>query len=464
MLNLEKLKKIYIIGIEGAGTSALALILKQMSKEVSGSDEGDHFYYETLAEKGVKVFHQFSADNLNRETDLVVYSTAFNQENNQELAAALKSEIPVLSYPEALALLFNHRFGIAVCGTHGKTTTTAMTATVLDAAGLSPTALVGSKVKDWGSGALVGNSNYFVLEADEYQNKFQHYQPQAVILTSLDYDHPDFFPDFTSYKKVFVDLIQKIPAEGLLVAFAGDADVVAVAKEARCQVVFYGERDEQRQQKIVNDFEKAKKKATFYQLEKPLNLKMLGAHNQLNAEAALALLANLSKVDGDEKAAIKGLESFTCTARRVEELGQHRSGALVLDDYAHHPRELEVSLAAVKEHYAGKNIICVFHPHTFTRTKALLADFAKSLCLADQVIILDIFASARENTGEVTSADLAEKVNLLAKEDKARNIHTMEEVFDFLDGRLSAKDVVVTMGAGDVWKLGKRLVNQVLAV
>ncbi|HHX58925.1 MAG TPA: UDP-N-acetylmuramate--L-alanine ligase [Candidatus Moranbacteria bacterium] len=454
-INPEELRKIYFVGIEGAGTSALAVILKKWGREVSGSDEGDHFYFENLSQVGISVNHSFNRVNLPIDSDLVVYSTAFHSENNKELQAALDKDLLVLSYPEALGLFFNQKLGIAVCGTHGKTTTTALIGEVLKIGGADPTVLVGATVRDWKGSVLVGQSDYFILEADEYQNKFQHYNPFGVVLTSIDYDHPDFFPDFASYKKTFADFIAKISRHGFVVASAEDADVVEVVKLAKpkCEVIFYGRFENGFEETALKEeFEELGIKVKIFRMPENLQLQLPGKHNKLNATAALAVA---EKFKLDQEKIIKKLAKFSGVERRFEELGEHSSRALIFDDYAHHPAEIRATLKAAREKNPDKNIICVFHPHTFTRTQALLDDFAKSFEKADEIIVLDIYGSAREKQGGVSSADLVKKIQANFKE--AKNIHTMDEVFRELNERLKKDDLVITMGAGDVWKLGKRL-------
>ena len=551
-INLDNIQNIYIIGIEGAGTSALACILKSQGKNVIGSDEGDHFYYDVLKKKDIKVFHRFGKENLkqspskDKKIDLIIYSTSVTPEQNEELkyameevskarllegarvprslgevgkqpkSVAFSERVEIMSYPQALAMIFNgSEFGIAVCGTHGKTTTTAMLATAMKAAGADPTALVGSKVPGWEGGALISSGNkdnkdcpaiqpsegwvpsprraglckdYFIIEADEYQNKLQHYNPQAVILTSVDYDHPDFFKTVDEYKQVFKDFVSRIPEDGFLVAYAGDEDVVEVTKEARCEVIFYD---------IENDYK--------------LNLILSGQHNLLNTTAALKVV---EKLELDTEKAKTALENFQGTARRFEIKGvfpiaisetnlsdlattpskkTHKCGALVsffrqvvdksgwfgqkleigktpqqgeyneaiiIDDYAHHPTEVKAALQATKEKYPTKNIKCIFHPHTFTRTETLLNDFAKSFNDADEIYLLDIFGSAREKQGGVTSDNLVEKIKLQEQDKTVKNLHTIPEATKYFQQNLQPNDILITMGAGDVYLVGENLLKE----
>lgn len=453
-MDLSKVKKIYVIGIEGAGTSAIAQAYQNLGMEVSGSDNGDHFYQDVLEAKNIKVFDKFDAGNLPEDVDLVIHSTAYGK-NNPELEKAKEKNIPILSYPEALGELFKEKFGIAVSGTHGKTTTTAMLAECLREIGADPNAIVGSKVKQWQSNVLLGKGDFLVAEADEYQNKLQYYHPMAAILTSVDWDHPDFFPTVTEYAKVFEDFVAKIPRHGFLVYCGDDADAEKISKAASCEKLSYGfgENNDYKisNQRIIDngqEFEVAYKEDNLGKF----SLQFPGKHNALNATAAIAVCHKL-KLDLEK--AKDALRNFQGTARRFEYVGE-RNGAILIDDYAHHPAEIKATLKAAREKYPEKNIWTIFHPHTFTRTKALLHDFAQSFDDANNVIVIDIYGSAREKQGGVSSQEL---VNLINKYDhgKAEYVPTIDEAIAFLRDKAGENDVVISMGAGDVWRVTKSL-------
>jgi UDP-N-acetylmuramate--alanine ligase len=465
--NLEGIEHVYMIGIKGSGMTALAEIFKTQGKKVSGSDVEEVFFTDKILEKlKIKVYSGFKKENLKnrKNVNLVVYSTAYNFENNSELQLAKEKGYPILSYPEALSLLFNSKFGIAVCGTHGKTTTTAMLALLMKEAGLDPTAQIGSKVKQINSSVLVGDSDYMLIEADEYQNKLAYYKPQKAILTSLDFDHPDYFKNFEEYKKVFKDFVKKIPVTGTLVAWGESAFTLEVALEARCKVILYGffqkdscvegekEVNEASIYEIKEKFEQVGKKIPeFFIVPQNLKLKVAGKHNLLNATACLAMAEDL-KIS--RELALNSLNNFEGTARRMEMVGK-RKGALIIDDYAHHPEEIKVTLQALKDKYPSKNLICVFHPHTFTRTKALFSGFAQSFDKADEVIVLDIYGSAREKQGGTSSGALVEKMKMFHRE--VYHLKTLKDAFEDLKDRIGKGDLVVTMGAGNVCDLASKL-------
>jgi UDP-N-acetylmuramate--alanine ligase len=328
-------------------------------------------------------------------------------------------------------MLFQEKYGLAVAGTHGKSTITAMLGVILEKAGLDPTVIVGTRVIQWQSNARVGNSRYLVAEADEYCNNFLHYSPQALILTSLEYDHPDFFKDFREYQETFQQLIRKIPPDGFIVANGQDKQVKEVLQQAKCQVIEYGLPREE------------------------IKLKVPGQHNLLNASAAMTVAQKL----GVETEIIKNaLADFQGTSRRFETKGE-KGGILLIDDYAHHPTEIEATLKTVKELEPQRKIWAVFQPHTFSRTEALLEDFGSAFDQADQVIILDIYGSAREKSGSVHARDLVKEIKKSFRRDASKNfrkvkyISTIEETGEYLKKQCQPGQVVLTMGAGDVWRV-----------
>lgn len=462
-MNLSNVKKAYLIGIKGTGMTAVVEILHARGIEVSGSDTNEKFFTdEILQKRGIKFSEEFSADNIPEDADLIIYSTAYNAENNIEFAEAKKLGLVMMSYPEILGELFSQNLGIAVCGTHGKTTTTALLAECLRNSGADPGAIVGSKVIQWQSSSLAGKGKYFVAEADEYQNKFQYYNPFSIILTSVDWDHPDYFPTFEEYKNVFSDFVARIPKHGFLVVWGDSSNVLEVAKSAKCEVIRYGFLED-------NDFKvqssKLKVQSEIQNLKfqtfeisysgknlGTFQIQLVGKHNALNAAA---VIATCYKLGIDMEKVREALRNFQGTARRFERVGE-RNGAILIDDYAHHPEEIKATLKAAREIYPEKNIITVFHPHTFTRTKALLAEFSQSFSDTHKVIIIDIYGSAREVQGGVSSKELVDLINKY-DHNKAEYIPTINEVVEYLKDKVGENDVIISMGAGDVWKVANQL-------
>jgi len=472
-LDLTKVKTIYVIGIKGSGVVAVVEILHSMGIEITGSDTHEKFFTDAVLDRlGISYFETFDPKNIPTDVDLVIYSTAYNESNNVEFKQAKERGLLMKSYPEMVAYLFNQKYGIAVCGTHGKTTTSAMLATALKASGTDPSAIIGSKVIEWNGNALIGKGDYFVAETDEYQNKLRLYEPKIVVLTSVDFDHPDFFKDFEEYKKTFMDFAAKIPHHGFLAVWGDSVDTVLVAKSAKCAVGTYG-FSEECDYKIFNfqfsppaggfnefsnsnvQIPKIKQSFEIMYGDESLGvfeIQLTGRHNVLNAAAVVAvchsLRMNMQKVK-------EGMASFKGTSRRFELIGEY-NGAILIDDYAHHPEEIKATLKAAREVYPDKNIWAVFHPHTFTRTKALLSEFSQSFSDADNVIVLDIYGSAREAQGGVHSTELVELINKYDR-GKAEYISTIDEAVDFLKDKIDSDDVVIALGAGNVWEVVGKL-------
>lgn len=466
--SLFRHKVVHMIGIKGAGMTALAELLLRQGMKVTGSDTDEIFFTDEILKRlEISVAQSFDPKNIPTKATLIVYSTAYTPEKNSELAAALEqTDATVLSYPEALGKLTEEKLTLAVCGTHGKTTTSALLADTLQYLGKDPSAIVGSRIMSWGGNALSGSGDYLVIEADEYQNKLAKYSPFAVILTSLDFDHPDFFPDVESYEKVFMDFVARIPAHGVLVYCADSASVVRVAAHAKCRTVSYGTLPgadfqvvEYTPEKMGFVAEKEMTRQIFSVLNKggkcgTFRLKLAGVHNALNATAVLALLDTLGLRNDRVESAFG---RFSGTERRFEYIGE-RYGALVYDDYAHHPEEIRVTLQAFRDLYPEKKLSVIFHPHTFTRTKALLTDFAQSFDAADHVRILDIYGSAREEQGGVSAQDLVDLINRFFP-GKAEYVADAKALVPEIGKTMGRQDVIITLGAGNVWEISHALVK-----
>ncbi len=462
-MDLEKIKKVYVVGIKGSGVIAAVDILHAMGKEITGSDTEEKFFTDGILDNlGIRYFEKFSESNIPPETDLVIYSTVYNQENNIEMKYATENKLPMMSYPELLAHLFNQKFGLAVTGTHGKTTTSAILANVLKDCGVSPSAIIGSRVLNWKGSALAGQGEFFVAEADEYQNKLRLYDPKGVILTSCDFDHPDYFEDFKSYKKAFKDFVARIPKDGFLVTWGDATDTLEVAESCPAKFLTYGFSKDV-DFKIINsnlqnfDDQNSKPMQSFEVVYKDeslgeFHIQLSGKHNILNATAVIAVCHRL-KIDMEKVRA--SIKDFLGTARRFEYIGE-RNGAILIDDYAHHPEEIKATLSGARARFPEKNIWAVFHPHTFTRTKALLSEFSQSFSDADKVIVLDIYGSARETRGGVHSKDLVKLIDQFGR-GKAQYLPTISEAVEHLKEEIGSDDVVITIGAGNVWEVAQKL-------
>lgn len=456
-------KHIHFVGIKGVGMTALAELYVSLGARVTGSDTEEEFFTdEVLAGIGIVPEAEFAPEHVLEETDLVVYSTAYDPATNPELIEAAKRHIPMRTYAQAVGELTRERMSLLVTGSHGKTTTSAMLADALRHAGLDPAAVVGSRVRSWRGNALTGAGPHLVLEADEYQNKLNHYGPFAVILTSIDWDHPDCFPDEQSYEDVFRTFVARIPRHGVLVYSADDAAVSRIAENASCAKRSYGFSDDADFR--VTEYGSGEAEEGIFRSRFTIvhgdrdfgsfTIRLPGRHNVANAAAVIALCEYLNV---DREHVREALAAFSGTARRSDYLGSSH-GAPVYDDYAHHPEEIRATLSAFKASYPDRNIIAVFHPHTFTRTKALFSEFAQSFDDADRVIVLDIYGSAREKQGGVSSADLTTEISRFSP-GKAEHIPTIPEAIEALRGSLTENDLLITLGAGDVWRVAKGVVS-----
>ena len=457
MNKLKNAKKIYMIGIKGVGMTPVAQILKRMGKQINGSDTVETFFTDkVLRREKIRYSEDFHIKNIPANIELAIHSSAFNKKNNVELAEIAKRKIPTMIQAEALAELFNSKKGIAVCGSHGKTTTSALLGFVLQEAGLKPTVEVGSAVPQFKGNAIVGQGKLMVIEADEYQNKLKYYNPHGTLLNNIDYDHPDFFKTRNSYQKAFSDFVKRIPKNGFVVANMDDEKVVKAVKNCKCKIISYSRHQNNpisNIQYLISNIKNSYQVFEVYNKNKNLGkfkMQLIGEHNVQNATAVIAACLELKIPLAKIK---KALAKFQGTARRMETLGKY-NGAIIIDDYAHHPTEIKATLNAVRQKYPGKRIITTFMPHTYTRTKALFKDFAKSFNNADEIIILPIYGSAREKQGGVSGFDLSKKIGRGAK-----YISSFVKCAAYLKKRLDKNNIVILMGAGDtfrVWDILKK--------
>ncbi|MDP3794465.1 MAG: UDP-N-acetylmuramate--L-alanine ligase [bacterium] len=418
----------YFIGIKGAGMCALAQVFEGWGVAVSGSDTNEEFFTDAVLRKlGIAVLEGFDRKHVPSDTEAIFYSTAYG-DDNPEIAHARKLGKTLYTYAEGLYMILERTAGIGVAGTHGKTTVTAMIGRVLEQAGFDPTVVVGGKVLEWETNARIGKSQWAVAEIDEYQEKFLQYPLRHLVLTSIEYDHPDYFATPERYEEAFLKLIERLPKGATLVSNAAYNAIERILSRA------------QRRNLNVLRYDVATADGEVPKLLIP------GRHNRENALAALTMARALGIDDETIRVA---LENFRGTARRFEIYCE--KPFVVIDDYAHHPRAVTVTLEAARERYPGKKIWVVFHPHTFSRTKVLLHEFAQALSLADHAVVLDIYGSAREAAGTVQSSDLVRLVS------GAIHIPSCEEAAAYLRARVGEGEVVIAMGAGDVWKVARAL-------
>ena len=458
-IDFNKGAHVHFIGIGGISMSGLAEILLDEGFSVSGSDSHETELTKRLSEKGARVYYGQRASNLEQEPDIdVVVYTAAIHEDNPEFRAAKERELPMLSRAELLGeLMRNYKEAIAISGTHGKTTTTSMLTEILLAGELDPTVSVGGILKDIGGNIRVGGPDLFVTEACEYTNSFLSFYPTMEIILNIEEDHLDFFKDIEDIRQSFRLFAEKLPSTGLLVVNSGIEAVEAITRGLKCRVVTFGKdlSSDYTAQNITYDEYASPSYDLIFQGEivSRITLGVTGEHNVYNSLAAIAIAMELGVgFDG----VMSGLGRFTGTDRRFEKKGEV-GGVTIIDDYAHHPQEIRATLAAAKN-YPHRKLWCVFQPHTYTRTKAFLDQFAEALSAADEVILTDIYAARETDTLGVSSRDVAERIEKLGT--RAHYIPSFDEIETFILENCMNGDLLITMGAGDIVKVGEKLLGQ----
>ena len=453
----ETYKNVYFIGIGGVSMSGLAEILNGMGIAVSGTDIKPSAATKRLENLGIHVNYGHKGENIKDGTDLVVYTAAV-KEDNPEVEAAREKGIETVERADLLgAIMSNYSHSIAVSGTHGKTTTTSMISEILLAADADPTITVGGTLSTIGGNIKVGKSGYFVAEACEYHNSFLKFNPYIGIILNVEADHLDFFKDIDDIRHSFRRFAELLPADGTLIINADTPKYEYIIRDLPCNVITYGLEHDADYQAADITYDKYGH-ASFSVLRNGVKvgsyyLKVPGIHNVSNALAAIALghLLGLS-----EEVIIKGLGSFTGTDRRFQYKGEV-AGVTIVDDYAHHPTEIEATLHAA-HNYPHKKLWCVFQPHTYTRTKALLPEFAKALSLADHVVVADIYAARETDTLGISSEDLQKRIQELGT--PCEYFPTFDEIENYLLSNCQEGDLLITMGAGDVVNIGEHLLGK----
>ncbi len=448
---------VFFSGIGGISMSGLAEILLMEGFTVSGSDIKESALTHSLAEKGAKIYYGQRAENLSADIDLVVYTSAIRPDN-PEYMAMQELGLASLSRAELLGqIMQNYKLPIAISGTHGKTSTTGMVSEILLRADLDPTLSIGGILNAIGGNIRVGQSDYFVTEACEYTNSFLNFSPKISIILNVEADHLDFFKDLDDIRNSFHRFAALLPSDGTLIINGDIENVADITDGLSCRIITYGSDPsfDYSPAHIVYD---NLARATFTLNRKgaspeQFTLGSKGEHNVYNSIAAIAL----ADILGIEAQAVhQALKAFSGTQRRFEEKGI-RNGITIIDDYAHHPTEITATLKTARN-YPHKKVWCVFQPHTYTRTKAFLNDFAVALSLADKVILPDIYAAREKDTLGISSKDLQ-----LAVQNQGTDCYyfptpdNFEEIEKFILKNCEKNDLLITMGAGDVVKVGENL-------
>lgn len=457
MISLSNVKNVHFVGIGGISMSGLAQILLQAGYNVSGSDISDSNIISKLIKNGAKISIPHESKNV-EGADLVVYTAAVKQDNC-EIIRAKELKIPLVDRAEFLGMLMkNYKYGIAIAGCHGKTTTTSMVSVIFNNSNLDPTLLIGGEIDAIGGNVRVGKSEYFVTEACEYTESFLKFYPFVAAILNVEKDHLDYFRDLDHIISAFEKFAKLVPKEGTLVVCSDNEHALNISKKVDCNVLTYGIKNKAdfKAKSIKYDnlghptFEvtfKGKKLGT-------ISLGIPGEHNVLNALAAIAIARNAGIHMDIIK---KSLKEFKGTYRRFDIKGT-RNNITIVDDYAHHPTEIKATLHAAKQ-FPHKKIWCVFQPHTYTRTKTLFNEFSEAFYDADQVIITDIYAAREKDTGLVKPSELVESINKYS----ANAVYSSDfrSIADFIAREAKPGDLVFTMGAGDVFKLGPMILEEI---
>lgn len=454
---LDRVNYIHFVGIGGISMSGLALILAGQGYKVSGSDLHSSEVTAKLEARGIKVSIGHSGDNITNP-ELVVYTAAVKADN-PELRASEERGIHIIDRAALLGeIMKKYDYSVAVSGTHGKTTTTAMVSMILMEAGLDPSVHIGGMMKAIGGSVRTGNGSYFVTEACEYVDSFLTLFPYISIILNIEYDHADYFKNIEQVKGSFLRFAKQTKAGGLVVLNSDDKNALDAVMGKSLRISTFGLHNPEANWGAGDISYDSEGCAEFTLLRDGkatdrIKLGTPGIHNIYNALAATAACAEL----GCGMDAVKrGLSGFTGMDRRLERKGV-LNGIRLIDDYAHHPSEIKASLAAIAKSAPAK-VWCVFQPHTYTRTKALLKDFAAAFGDADRVLLTDIYAAREKNTGEIHSSDLACEINAVSP-GKAVYTGSFGEAAEYLLKNAKPGELVVTMGAGDVFEVGKLLIK-----
>ena len=456
-IDLNKPCKVYFIGIGGISMSGFAQLLFDYGFTVCGSDMKESDITKHLSGQGIHIIYGQKAENITNDIDLVVYTAAIHPDN-PEFSTAKSLDIPMMERAELVGqVMKNYPNAIGISGTHGKTTTTSMVSHIFLEAEKDPTISVGGILDAIGGNIRVGHSDNFITEACEYTNSFLKFHPTAGIILNVDADHLDFFKDIDDIRHSFRRFAELLPADGVLIINSEIDKINEITDGLDCRVITYGltgdadytARDISFNENGYGSFEIVK---NGQPTGKHITLSVLGTHNVSNALASIAL-AEYYDIPFDCIA--RGLAAFGGTKRRFEVKGQF-NGVTVVDDYAHHPTEIKATLTAAKK-YPHKHLWCVFQPHTYSRTRALLHEFADALSLAENVILTDIYAAREADPGDISSRTLQDELKKLGKD--AYYFPSFDEIEKFLSKKCINGDLLITMGAGDVVNIGEHLIK-----
>jgi UDP-N-acetylmuramate--alanine ligase len=463
---MRRIKLIHFVGIGGAGMCGIAEVLLNQGYSISGSDMSDSPVTQRLEKLGATIYIGHRSNNV-AKADVVVISSAIPH-TNPELVEANINRVPVVRRAEMLGELMRYRHGIAVAGTHGKTTTTSLVASILGQAGFDPTFIIGGLLNSAASNARLGASRYMVVEADESDASFLHLQPMVAVLTNIDRDHlANYEGSFDKLKSAFLEFVHNLPFYGLLVACYDDVGVKSILPSVKRSVLTYGFDPDA--DIYATDLIQSGATSSFTVVraghEKPLrvSLELPGEHNVLNALAAIAIATDEGVRDEDIQL---GLSGFQGVGRRFESHGEYlskpndeTSSFVVFDDYGHHPSEVKATIHAVRQGWPDRRLVMIYQPHRYTRTHELFDQFVDALSMVDQLVLLDVYAAGEPEIRGATGEDLYKAINRKSNT-QVKFVQSITEVPSILDALVQANDFVLTQGAGETSKLARALTTR----
>ncbi len=460
---MRRIKKIHMIGIGGSGMSGIAEVLINSGYDVSGSDMSDSSVVKHLRALGATIFNGHLYENLGNghQPDVVVKSTAISDEN-AEIQAAKDKNIPIIPRAEMLAELMRLRQGIAIAGTHGKTTTTSLTATIFNAAELDPTVIIGGRLNAYGANARLGKGEYLIAEADESDASFLCLLPIINVVTNIDIDHLDFYPDQESIDNVFVQFMNQVPFYGVNIVCGDDEGVKRLIPHVKRPIITYGFNEDNTLRAEIISLAKTSRFKVFLKDKKKVESELIeielshpGKHNILNALAAIAV-AMESGIH--PKFWAEGLKNFEGVGRRFEHKGL-KNGVTVIDDYGHHPVEIIATINTAKAVFPEKRIFIAFQPHRFTRTQAFFGDFCTAFNGIEKLYLAEIYPASEKPIPGINSQNLAQGIKQVSNTD-VEFVENFEDLITKLNTDLKAGDLLITLGAGNITQVAPLYINQ----
>ncbi|MEQ8885617.1 MAG: UDP-N-acetylmuramate--L-alanine ligase, partial [Balneola sp.] len=451
-------KHIHMVGIGGIGMSGMAEILIQRGYKVTGSDGASNETTDRLKELGATIYQGHAPENI-EGADVVVYTSAVKATENEETKAALENRIPTIKRAEMLAELMKMKFGIGVAGTHGKTTTTTMIGHVTQDGNYDPTIMVGGKVHSFDkTNAVVGKGDVIVVEADEFDRTFLRLTPSIAIITNIEAEHLDIYDDLEDVKGAFIDYANKVPFYGAVIVCLDDPNVRSILPDLERRIISYGLSPQAQVRAVDIQMNQFTSTFTVMNDDEKLGVITLKAPGDHNVKNALAAVATGIELNIDFKLIKQGLERYQGVFRRFQKKVEEQ-GVMVIDDYAHHPTEVAATLNAARKGWPDRRIVAVFQPHLYSRTQDLYKEFGLSFSDAEVLVITDVYPSREKPIEGVTGkliSDTAEQYghkNVIYVEDKADVTETLKEIS-------KAGDIIITMGAGDIYKYGEEFANE----